>query len=164
MTPNKFLWGCLFNLYKGPTAKQRNLIIVERIKDLRPDLIGKAGDDRLLRKYDDTTLGTTLDDGRRVCIDSAAPAIVSTTTGESQNFIRKEHITVPFTDVAREEAAYLAHLAPARDNLNRLRVMRYVDLPYDSGRNQMQFRSGGWHDGRFGQQKPSMMTIDQIKK
>ena len=164
MTPNKFLWGNLFDLYTGPVAKQRNLIIIERIRDLRPDLIGTIGDDKLLREFDKSTLATLQANGAMACSDYAAPAILTTTTGGSQGFVRKEHVTVPITEEAKEFASYFCHLAPARDRYNRLCVESYVDFPMASPRNHIQFRLGGWIDGRFGQQRPSSMTIDQINE
>ena len=114
--------GYLFNLYQGPNAKQRNLVIIERIRDTRPDLIGTLGDDKLLREFDNTTLATIQESGVMACSDYAAPAIISTTTGGSQGFVRKEHVTVPFTEEAKRLASYFCHIAPVRDRRNRLLV------------------------------------------
>ena len=106
MTPNKLLWGYLFNLYEGPNPKQRSMIIIERIRDIRPDLIGTLEDDKLLREFDNTTLATMQESGRLACSDYAAPAIIQTTTGGSQGFVRKEHVTVWFARLCPKGTRY----------------------------------------------------------
>ena len=92
--------------------------MAEYITDTKPELIGSPGDDKLLRKFDDTSLGTppSKEGETRRCIEYVGPMLLAITTAEGQKFIKKEHITVPYGPDVQDRMAYSCHLTFVGDN------------------------------------------------
>ena len=74
ITPSIILWGIVFSMWQSkdggePTAKVRQMTIAEQIIDTKPETIDSPTDDGLLRPYDNTSMGTVLENGDRKCAE-----------------------------------------------------------------------------------------------